>query len=54
MSTLAYLSFSQGDVLVVVALYEEESGVSQDVTQLAARILTNDKLPCGDNKIRLM
>lgn len=50
-STLAYLSFGQGDVLVVVALYEEESGVSQDVTQLAARILTDDKLPYRDNKV---
>lgn len=41
----SYLSFSQGDVLMVVALYQEESGVSQDVMQLAARILTRDELP---------
>lgn len=38
METLVYLSFCQGDVLVVVALYEEESSVSQDVTQLTSRI----------------
>lgn len=53
-STLAYLSFGQRDVLVVVALYEEESSISQDVTQLAARILTDDKLPYMDNKVHHM
>lgn len=38
------LGFSQGHILMVVALDQEESSVSQDVTQLTAGILTGDEL----------
>lgn len=35
---------------MVVALNEEESGVSEDVAQLAARILTADEFPCTQTR----
>ena len=45
MLTECHLSFSQRHILMVVALYQEESSVLEDVTHLTARILTCDKFP---------
>lgn len=41
LETAMYLCFGQGDILVVVALDEEESSVPQDVAQFTGGIWTN-------------
>lgn len=51
-SAAAHLRFGQRDVLVVVALDQEEARVPQDVIQLTARILTCDELSCGIKQTR--
>lgn len=42
-----YLSFGQRHILVVVALNEEKSGISQDITQLACWIYNNIGNSCN-------